>query len=239
MRSARGSGPGIKFLPEQRIERAALDLLCRYANQFGFSVTPPIPVEEIVESHLGLDLRLEDLQGRKALGGLRVRKRQVVVEQSLDPTIYPEREGRYRFTVGHEAGHWELHRHLVAPAEQSSLAMEEAEPSIICRAGPSTDRKEWQANQFAAYLLMPRDMIIQAWQARRGEPDPYVAADEIADLSARWCLGEDETPTVEIARDLAREFNVSGRSMQIRLVRMGLIVTSKAQPSLFFGEHSR
>jgi hypothetical protein len=82
-------------------------------------------------------------------------------------------------------------------------------------------------------------MIIQAWQARRGEPDPYVAADEIADLSARWCLGEDETPTVEIARDLAREFNVSGRSMQIRLVRMGLIVTSKAQPSLFFGEHSR
>jgi len=186
-----------------------------------------------VESHLGLDLRLEDLRGRKALGGLRVPKRQVVIEQSLDPTIYPEREGRYRFTVGHETGHWELYRHLVAPADQSCLVMEEAEPSIICRAGRNTDRKEWQANQFAAYLLMPKNLVFAAWQSQQGSLNPYVAVDEIADLSAQWFLGEDETPTVAIALELTQVFRVSGQAMQIRLVGLGLIRTSAPEPSLF------
>ena len=228
---------GVKYLRPEKIESAALALIAGYARQFGVTIAPPIPVEEIVESHQGLDLRFEDLQAlprhRRALGAIRVRARQVAVDLTLDPTVYPEREGRYRFTVGHEAGHWELHRHLVVPEGQSSLVVDEAEPNIVCRAGRSDDPKEWQANQFAAYLLMPKDLIYKAWQAYRGSLNPYVAKDEIADLSARWSLGEDETPTVGVARELAQVFRVSGQAMQIRLIGLGLIRTCAPEPSLF------
>ena len=240
-RGGKGKAP---FVKPAEIESAALRLLTGYAERFKVALAPPVPVDEILESHLELDLRLENLPrllGKpRVLGATWVTKRRVGVDVSLDPSVYPAMEGRYRFTLSHEIGHWELHRHLYLVHEgQGSLFVAEEKPSVICRAGEKFDPQEWQANQFAAHLLMPRDMIVQAWQARRGELDPYVAADEIADLSARWCLGEDETPTIEIARDLAREFNVSGQAMQIQLIRMGLIVTSKAQPTLFSGEHAK
>ena len=237
MTRGRGIRSKYPFLPAQRIERAASDLLRAYAHQCGLTITPPIPVEEIVESYLDLDLRLDDLQScsgdRRRLGEISVRARQVTVDESLDPTVYPERDGRYRFTVGHEVGHWEFHRHLVAPEGQSSLVIDEAEPSIICRAGRSNDPGEWQANQFAAYLLMPKDLVFEAWRNHRGSLDPYIAVNEIADLSARWSLGEDETPTVGVARELAPIFKVSGQAMQIRLIGLKLIRTQVPDPSLF------
>ena len=196
-----------------------------------------MPVEEILESHLGLDLRLDGLQARSGdrsrLGEISILGRQVAIDESLDPTVYPEHEGRYRFTVGHEVGHWELHRHLVASAGQLSLVAEAAKTSIVCRAGRSSDPKEWQANQFSAYLLMPQDLVFQAWRDLQGNTDPYIAVEEIVDLSARWCLGEDETPTVGIARKLAQTFGVSGQAMQIRLTGLKLVCISALAPSLF------
>jgi len=233
MARARGIRPRCPFIPEKRIERAALCLLAGYRQQFQRATAPPIQVEEIVESYLGLDLRLEDLTKHKALGGTRVAERQIAIEETLDPTLYPEREGRYRFTVGHEAGHWELHRQLVIPEGQSRLVMEDASPVIMCRAGRSSDPREWQANQFAAYLLMPKDLIFAAWEHQQGSMKPYIATDEIADLSARWCLGEEETPTVAVARELAQVFKVSGQAMQIRLLGLKLIRTCASEPSLF------
>jgi len=227
---------GVKYLRPEKIESTALAVIAGYARQFGITVAPPIPVDEIVESHQGLYLRLDDLQAlardRKALGSLRVRAKEIAVDLSLDPQVHPEREGRYHFTVAHEAGHWELHRHLVASHAQSSLVMGDADSSIICRAGGNSDRKEWQANQFAAYLLMPKDMVFEAWRACRGGMDPYIAVDEIADLSARWSLGESETPTVGVAREMAQVFKVSGQAMQIRLIGLRLIRTEVPEPTL-------
>jgi hypothetical protein len=234
----------VPFVRPVEIESAAQRLLTAYAERFKVALAPPIPVDEILESHLELDLRFDNLPRLltepRALGATWVVQRRVRIDESLDPSVYPAMEGRYRFTLSHEVGHWELHRHLYLGLKDQGLLFGGLEqPSVICRAGERFDPQEWQANQFAGYLLMPRDMVIHAWQARRGDLEPYVAADEMADLSVRWSLGENETPTVEIARDLAREFTVSGQAMQIRLIGMGLIVTSKAQPSLFHGENTR
>jgi len=227
---------GVKYLRPEKIESAALALIAGYARQFGVTMAPPIPVEEIIESHQGLDLRFEDLQAlsgdRRTLGAIRVRTKQVAVDESLDPDVYPEREGRYRFTLAHEAAHWELHRQLVVSRAQSSLVVGDAEPSIICRAEGNSDPKEWQANQFAAYLLMPKKMVFEVWRNCRGSLDPYIAVDEIADLSAQWSLGEHETPTVGVAREMAQIFKVSGQAMQIRLLELTLIRTRAPQPTL-------
>jgi hypothetical protein len=62
-------------------------------------------------------------------------ERRVRVDSSLDPAEFPAKEGRYRFTVGHEVGHWQLHRHLfLANACQDSLFEAPSEPSVVCRA---------------------------------------------------------------------------------------------------------
>jgi len=229
----------VKYLPEKHIRDSALCLLARYGEKFGPVERPPIPVEEILEAHLELQLGFDDLAKRlgvpDVLGATWVRERRVLIDQSLDPTQYPLKEGRYRFTVAHEIGHWELHRHVYqAGANQPSLFDGADKPSIVCRARSGKDRQEWQADTFSGYLLMPEDMVYLAWEERFGSLEPYVAVDEVADLTAKWGLGEDDhKPTVAAARELARVFQVSGQAMQIRLVELGLICTQVPAPDLF------
>jgi len=227
-----------KYLREKDIEAATLCLLADYAKRFGVVERPPIPVEPILESHLDLQFSLDDLSKMldipDVLGATWILDRRVVIDQTLDPSEHPKKEGRYRFTVAHEIGHWELHRHAyLGEARQGGLFGQVAKPSIVCRARSKKDPLEWQADTFAGYLLMPKEMVFQAWREVQGGLDPYVAVDEISDLSARWGLAEDETPTVSAARDLAQRFQVSGQAMQIRLVGLGLILTKTPEPGLF------
>jgi len=229
--------PAAEFIPESVIESEALGLLIEYGRKFGAVTRPPVPVEEILEAHLGLTLEIDDLPALLeipgVLGATYVQDRRVVIDQSLDPSEFPARLGRFRFTVSHELGHWTLHRHrfLESPA-QGRLFDDSSEPSIVCRSG-SKERIEWQADRFAGHLLMPKDMVLAAWRETRGSLEPYIAVDEIADLSARWGLAEDTRPTVSAARDLARLFGVSGQAMQIRLIGLGLIRTETPEPDLF------
>ena len=52
----------VKFLPEQQIERDALGLLESYFHEQCIPIQVPIPVDEILEIHLGLSLDFDDLQ---------------------------------------------------------------------------------------------------------------------------------------------------------------------------------
>jgi len=225
-------------LPIDKIEGASLRLLGEYGQEYGVVERPPIPVEEILEAHLELSLGFDDLAKQlglsDVLGATWVQDRRVLIDQSLDPTDNPTKEGRYRFTVAHEVGHWELHRHLfMENQDQTSLFGKREEPSVVCRTCSRKEPIEWQADTFAGFLLMPKDMVFQAWESQFGSRTPYVAEEEMADLSAKWGLAEDERPTVEIARELAREFNLSGQAMQIRLIGLELIKTEQPGPSLF------
>lgn len=227
----------VKFIPESRIETAALCLLADYGRRFGEVAEPPIPVDEILESHLELGFDFDDLPALvgkpDVLGATYVQGRRVVVDQSLDPSEFPAKLGRYRFTVAHEIGHWELHRHLYLqnPA-QGQLFDEQGQPSIVCRTS-AKDSMEWQADCFAGHLLLPKEMVFRVWQRERGGLDPYIAVGEIADISAKWGLRDDDRPTVKVARDLAQVFQVSGQAMQIRLIGLGLIRTEEPEPDLF------
>lgn len=217
----------VKFLRKEEIEAASRRLLMAYHQQFGPEGYLPIPVEEILESHLGLTLDFDDLRRRlgmaDVLGATWVHDRLVVIDQSLDPTVDARKEGRYRFTIAHELGHWELHRHLYeAAAPQRSRPV----PSIVCRTSARKDPMEWQADTFASYLLMPGRMITDLWSSMYGTLEPYDAADELAELATSRETGGQ--PVVSLAREMAREFLVSGQAMQIRLMEMGLIRMAKA-----------
>lgn len=228
----------IPFLKMDDIEAAAGCLLADYGRKYGLVSSPPVPVEEILEAHLALSLDFDDLPKRlnlpDVLGATWFQNRQIVVDQSLDPTDNPAKEGRYRFTLAHEVGHWELHRRffLDNPA-QASLFGEEPKPSIVCRTASRKEPMEWQADAFSGLLLMPRDMVLAAWKARHGSLDPYIAEKEIEGLSAKWGLADDSQPTVDVARAMAKDFKVSGQAMQIRLIGLGLIKTEEPGPDLF------
>jgi hypothetical protein len=231
----------VPYLTLEKIEDAADSLLSAYGRRFGWSGEPPVPVEEIVECHLELDFGFENFAASQehagTLGALWVAERRIRIDESLDPTVYPAKEGRYRFTVSHEAGHWEMHRPLfLAKRQQPSFFEAEPEPNIICRAPLPQIKKEpieWQADTFAGYLLMPKASVQHAWEDTYGTAGPYYAAGEIAALSAKWSLAEDRTPTVSVAREMAEVFQVSAQAMQIRLLGLGLIRASGREPELF------
>lgn len=234
----------VKFLRPEEIESEANTLLGRYEQQFGLVASPPVPLDEIAECCLELDLKIvnlaQKLQRGDALGAIWIADKRVMIDESLDPSTAPAKLGRYRFTLAHEIGHWVLHRLLfLALLQQSSLFGTETEPSVICRAG-DPQPIEWQANAFAAYALMPTEMVYNAWEQARGSLKPYIAADEIADLSAKWSLAEDHTPSVSAAREMAKHFQVSAQAMQIRLTGLGLIKLHEDAPELFnkWGRHA-
>ncbi len=223
----------VKFFSESQIEKAAMQLLAGYAAKFG-PISVPIPVDEVLECYLGLNLAIEDLSvyGEDVLGATWPREKRVAVDQSLDPSVFPHKLGRYRFTVAHELGHIDLHAHQLKDNNQSTFFGETDRPAIVCRSSSKKEPIEWQADQYAAYLLMPAEMIYPIWRDVHGDK-PYVAVDEIAELSERVDAPESPTPTVSAARRMAKCFAVSGQAMQIRLESLRLIRMEPAEPELF------
>ena len=215
----------IPYLSEDRIEHAAAVLLADYANARGITVTPPIPVEHILEAHLRLTLDFEDLHQMlgipvpeeepewdypEVLGALWVDTREVFIDQSLDPDENPLNDGRYRFTLGHEVGHWQLHRQYLesTPAQASRFGIR-CEPAIICRKSQAKERIEWQANFFASSLLMPKATLAGAWRDRFGDLVPRIVRHD----DTLW----------RFVRPFAAQFGVSSTPMKIRLETVGLL----------------
>ena len=91
-------------------------------------------------------------------------------------------EVRARFTIAHELGHYHLH-------------MKDAPGKIITSFRRDQSKRETQANQFAAELLMPRKLI---------EREYHKMVNPVSDT-------------------LAKKFNVSKPAMRIRLDNLGLM----------------
>ena len=178
----------VPYLHEEQIERDAAALLAEYAQARNVVIAPPIPIEDIVEKHLKLGIEFDDMHrlfgvprsglglDPDILGAIWFDDRRIVIDESLDPEENPSKEGRYRFTLAHEGGgHWRLHRHLFAkdPA-QVSLFNEPAPPSVVCRSSQAKEPVEWQADFYASCLLMPRKLVMAAWDEMFPDRKPRV-----------------------------------------------------------------
>lgn len=214
------------------IEAAAERLWARCSQQLGWPLTAPVPVEEILEFGCGLRLHFVNMATRlgrfDVLGGTWVATREVMVDQSLDPIEHPDMEGRYRFTLAHELGHWELHREG------------QPEDEALCRDDrPGRPPLEREADHFAGCLLMPRVLVEAAWRERYGSlrpwrfeggpaphRDPAVTPAKRAggtiERRRRWPSDIEEVLDHK-ARDFAPMFLVSVQAMRIRLEELGLL----------------
>lgn len=235
----------VPFLHEKQIEREADLLLAEYGLKFSEIVEPPIPVDEFPELLLQLSLDLIDMQSlfpfADVHGAIWFAEGRIGIDQSLDPATHPARRGRYHFTLAHEIGHWRLHRqhYLKNPAQRALFDDGTPQPDVVCRSSERKKPVEWQADAFAANLLMPRKMLRAAWSGFRGAADGPVA---ISDLRARHSDAEplylhgkqaadaesrDEALKEDFCRPLAERFQVSPEAMRIRLERLELLVTTK------------
>lgn len=224
----------VPYRTKKRIELEAQLLLESFAKSREPIDEPPIPIEPILEVHLGLGLSIcnlrEALGFEDAVGALCVENREVLVDERLDPERYPEFEGRYRFTLAHEVGHWQLHRHIYY-----HLRANEDAP-IASRLCDAHRRIERQADYFAACLLMPRLHVFRSWRELWG--GRVISLEQLQ--RQRQALIEDEilrrrmvpNTTEEennmmfdrISLPIAEHFHVSPTAMRIRLEELQLLV---------------
>lgn len=229
----------VPYLTRAAIEKQAAELLVEYAAEREPVEEPPVPIDDVVELHLRLTLELKDLRKRYKVGDVHgaiwLREQRVEVDKSLDPYLFPAKAGRYRFTLAHEAGHWRLHRHLFL--EQESAAEDCDEPDFVCQSS-NTHPLEWQANYFAAALLMPRSMVARAWLETFGSMQPISPADLTHIRQEIWEELQHTRPSSaselttdmileHAAKPLAKTFQVSPEAMRIRLEDMKLLHRKK------------
>jgi hypothetical protein len=219
----------VPYLPKQHIEREAELVLTECAETIGAIMAPPVPIDEIVELHLKLVVEFQHMRELfpygDVHGALWMREQRVGVDTTLDPALNPRKRGRYHFTLAHEAGHWRLHRkHYLEDVSQGRLFGDDlTKPAYVCR---SSDKQpvEWQADQFAANLLMPRKLVYTAWETWRGDPRAVAVADIRSAGGAAAGEVADRDLMQEFCRPLAETFQVSPEAMRIRLNELELLV---------------
>lgn len=155
-------------LRKDQIENRAINLLETAYNRPIEEVPLPIDLDALLEC-MDLTLDFDDLAEREGKpdvhGALYVQESLVLIDFSLDPIENPKKEGRCRFTIGHEIGHAYLHAPLIpqeSPGQLSLLNTNQSEPFILCRISENSqirrverDWIEWQADFFSANTIMP------------------------------------------------------------------------------------
>ena len=151
------------FISSQEIEKQSLDLMLSFSKNNGSELNAPIPVFEMIE-YLGYDVDFRNdgiYKDSNILGGLRIKEKKVEINENLE-----DQEGRMHFTAAHEVGHIVLHVPLLGEDDNNELLElnYNAENNILCRKdeGFEDEKKEpqeWQADKFAAFMLMPTDKV--------------------------------------------------------------------------------
>jgi Zn-dependent peptidase ImmA (M78 family) len=169
-----------KPLSRAEVEQQAAEIL----RQHGLYSIPVNPVELANRNGIKVHNAKFSDEGLSGMVAKRGKDVTVLVNQSDAPF-------RKRFTIAHELGHHFLH--LIG--EDGEFVDSEVDLFRDSESPVSTDPArlaEIQANQFAAGLLMPSELVKQTFEKTRN------------------------------LQDLARIFNVSEEAMAIRLSRLGL-----------------
>lgn len=222
------------FLPEPRIERAALELLGKAFDDPG-TIGPCVDLDVVVFDHLvekeGLyfsdefDLGYED--GDKILG----QTQPVVGKMMVCRTVKQDGPvGRYRFTLGHELGHWILHRPLFLAREEAlDLFERPGEQEIVVTSlnrnvfpsGYGVPTEEWQANRFAVALLVNVESLRREFEARFRQAPIVCSPGDVRGVARKVAMD-----VVSGLPSLAETFGLSTEAMSIALETRGYLTDS-------------
>ena len=156
---------------------------------------PPIDVDALAR-HEGLHVVYERFA--TDVSGTLVRERDGRVVLGVN-TFHAR--SRQRFTVAHEIGHWRLH----LQGKTSGIFVDRP-AEVLFRdrlSSQGVDKKEVEANSFAAALLMPASFV-EAEARRQFKRDPRTSDDELVGA-------------------LANRFDVSDQAMRYRLINLHIV----------------
>lgn len=162
----------------------------RLARTYNPQSIAPFPHENVLTDCTDLDILFADLEDDDVSGVTLYKNERYTI---LINTVKPER--LQHFTLGHELGHYFLHKDLLKKEKgivDADTLMGGAGP-LFRIYGSENTQLELEANNFAGSLLMPADLVRQAWQSTRN-------IEECADI-----------------------FQVSAVAMSVRLTKLKLI----------------
>lgn len=211
----------VPFLPRQKIQRYVADLL----ETTGYS-GGAVFLEKVCEV-LSLDVDFSNsltlgIDGQNILGHANFDLRTIKIN------LHGNRQ-RERFTLAHEIGHFYL-RHDEYLRSESII-----ENDLIARSENNIlfnyERLEYQANVFAACLLMPSDAFILKVEDLRHSLG-------ISDKGHGFIFVDDQPcnylPYNQLISCLQIDFDVSVQAIEINLKSMGCLVDQRSK----FGERS-
>jgi hypothetical protein len=134
----------------------------------------PVPVEDVVESHYGLLVRdVEDmtvapdcppLEPDQSLSGLLLASRGEIWVSADEGRQWPPRR---RFTIGHELGHWVMHRTGRDSVFCRSTTVQPDEQEVAGPGAAPVPDIEAEASAFAAALMMPARLVRREYERDR------------------------------------------------------------------------
>ena len=194
----------VPFLTREAIRGAAYDFLSQYHP----SDDVPIPIGEIVECKLGLKVALID---RLYVDfGYSAFLSTDLSTITADERQYIEFTQKCRFSFAHEMGHYLLHRAYYRDLPFHNIS--EYRDWLMRVDLRALKRFEWQADEFAGFLLVPGPHLLRVCKAVVGANEGFlreVREKGLANKQAEiWGL---------LARDVAEEFDVSPPVAEIRI----------------------
>jgi len=169
-----------------------IKILKEECNDFVYKA--PIDLEKILKC---LDVKLEKIfEWNDILGEIEVKDEEVVIKINEANHLFEERE---RFTIAHELGH--LCRHIAPASAEKFVDTEET-----LKRNNLWNIQEYEANNFAAQLLMPDDLIVEEGK--------------------KIALKLKEKGNIDINEfisKMAQKFEVSKQAMRYRLKNLGII----------------
>lgn len=215
---------GLEHLKKNRIESSAGIALETYKKS-----QRRIDSQEFIkhlESYYNLEIKFGSYmshKSKKILGYYDREKNQILINHSIVGT------NRFRFVLGHELGHFFLHKSLkINEQVYSDFEDFEFDDKTLFNDEniPDDDRKwiEWQANKFSVFLFLPRNLFISKLFEIRKEKG-------IARYK-RFYLDNQPTNIREYndtVNELSRFFEMSISSIKYRVEELKLIIKANRQ----------
>jgi Zn-dependent peptidase ImmA (M78 family) len=157
---------GRKHFNALEIENKTIQLLQYYrADYFQYvRPTPLLDIAQFLSQKHDIIFNFETTlgfseNGQRILGAFNPRKRIVLIDSSLK-----EDEHKFNFTLAHEMGHLALHRNVTikyGDINEKEEISETIDEFIFGNKKLRTEVEwlEWQANSYASFLLMPKEVF--------------------------------------------------------------------------------
>ena len=194
----------VEWLSEDKLRSQADSFLSRYHP----SRSIPIPIEEIIDLSLKLDI--VPTPGLKRGFEVDAFISRDMATIYIDDYIYLNVPTRYRFSLAHEIAHAVLHQKVFHSLSFTNIA----EWKVVQAAIPEDDygKLEWQAYAFAGHVLVPSAQLRQRFaEARTFAEEQGVDVRSLSEDARRMMAGF-----------LARQFEVSTAVVEKRLEKEGL-----------------